>query len=101
MLASEMVVFKKPLSQIRTPRLLTERLPMSFVRNGWSVALGRHDSEDDLQLVFHFYRAAAGFYGCDAVIGLHDGEFAFAVEFVGIGSHAQGESDGLFNSVKI
>src|SRR6266850_4380091 len=101
MRASEMVGFKKLLSQIRTLRLLTERLPMSFVRNGWSVVLGRHDGEGDLQFVFHFYCAAAGFYGRDAVIGLHDGEFAFAVEFVGIGSHAQGESDWLFNSVKI
>jgi len=55
----------------------------------------------DLQLVFYFYGATPGFYGSYAVIGLQDGEFALAVEFVGICGHAQGEGDWLFNSVKI
>ena len=81
MRASEMLGFKKLLSQIRTPRLRTGDV---LLQNGSSVVLGRDDGEGDLQLVFNFYCAAAGFYGRDAVIGLQDGEFAFAVEFVGI-----------------
>src|SRR6267378_7427885 len=98
MRASEMVGFKKPLSQIRTPRL---RAADVLLQNGCSVVFGSNDGEGDLQLVFNFYRAAAGFYGRDAVIGLHDGEFALAVEFIGICGDTQGESDGLFDSVEI
>src|SRR5882762_6169932 len=76
-------------------------LLMSFFRTGSLVVFGSNDGEGDLQLVFNFYRAAAGFYGRDAVIGLHDGEFALAMKFVAICGDPQGESDGLFNSVKI
>src|SRR6267378_435454 len=101
MWASEVLGFKKLLSQIRTPRLRTERLPMPFVRNGCSVVFGSNDGEGDLQLVFNFYCAAAGFYGRNTVIGLQDGEFALAMKFVAICGDTQGESNWLFNSMKI
>jgi hypothetical protein len=60
----------------------------ALLRNGCSVALGRDDGEGDLQLVFHFYCAAAYFYGGYAVVGLQDGELALAVELVGIDAHS-------------
>src|SRR5882757_4805125 len=98
MRASEMLGFKKLLSQIRTPRL---RPADVLLQNGSSVVFGRNDGEGDLQLVFNFYCAAACFYGGNAVIGLQDGEFALAMKFVAICGDTQGESNWLFNSVKI
>src|SRR3977135_171537 len=98
MRASEMLGFKKLLSQIRTLRLQTADV---LLQNGSSVVFGSNDGEGDLELVFNFYCAAACFYRSNAVIGLQDGEFAFAVEFIAICGDTQGESDWLFNSMKI
>src|SRR5882757_97394 len=98
MRGSEMVGFKKLLSQIRTPRRRTADV---LLQNGSSLVFGSNDGEGDLQLVFNFYCAAACFYRRNTVIGLQDGEFALAMKFVAICGDTQGESDGLFNSMKI
>ncbi len=62
---------------------------------------GCDDIEGDFQFVFYFDGAAADFYRRDAVVGLQDGEFAFAAEFAGIGANVKGEADWLFDSVEI
>src|SRR5437868_55720 len=81
MRASEMVGFKKLLSQIRTPRLQTADV---LLQNCSSVVFGSNDGEGDLQLVFNFYCATACFYRRNTVSGLQDGEFALGVKFLGI-----------------
>jgi len=65
------------------------------------VVRGCDDIEGDFQFVFYFDGAAADFYRRDAVVGLQDGELAFAAEFPGIGANVKREADWLFNAVEI
>ena len=66
-----------------------------------SVVLCCDDIEGDFQFVFYFDGSATDFYRHDAVVGLQDGEFAFAAQFPGIGANVKWEADWLFDSVEI
>jgi hypothetical protein len=71
-----MLVFRRLMSQSRTPTVACGGMVRCLLRNGCSVVLGCDDAEGDFELVFYFYGAASDLYRSNAVIGLQDGDFS-------------------------